>query len=121
MRIHFLSEVLQQLGFMLQVSGDVLDATVKGYDSPAMEETLDQLGRLLACSRLLDMAIPSQERVDSMKESFFSGDYNFLQQSDNPLPNFYTPIGDWSRVFEGDVTRCLQDGSKSGEGFSCSL
>ena len=121
MRIHFLSEVLQQLGFMLQVSGDVLDATVKGYDSPAMEETLDQLGRLLACSRLLDLAIPSQERVDSMKESFFSGDYNFLQQSDNPLPNFYTPIGDWSRVVEDGVTRCLQDGSKSGEGFSCSL
>ena len=121
MRIHFLSEVLQQLGFMLQVSGDVLDATVKGYDYSAMEETLDQLGRLLASSRLLDLAIPSQDRVYNMKKSFFSGDYNFLQQSENPLPNFYTPIGNWSRVVEGGVTRCLQDGSKSGENFSCSL
>ncbi|MDY6973183.1 MAG: PEP/pyruvate-binding domain-containing protein [Thermodesulfobacteriota bacterium] len=121
MRIHFLSEVLQQLGFILHISGDVLDATAKGYDSPAMEETLDQLGRLLACSRLLDLTIQSQDRVDSMKTSFFSGNYDFLQQSDNPLPNFYTPIGDWARVVEDGVTRCLQDGSKSGEGFSCSL
>ena len=121
MRIHFLSEVLQELGFTLQISSDVLDATVKGFDSPAMEETLDQLGRLLACSRLLDLAIPRQDIANRMKESFFSGDYNFLQQADNPLPNFYTPIGDWSRVVEQGHTRCLQDGSKSGEGFSCSL
>jgi pyruvate,water dikinase len=121
LRIRFLSEVLEQLGFMLQISGDVVDATVKGYDDPAMEETLDQLGRLLASSRLLDLGIPSREAVDEMKASFFSGDYNFLQQSDQPLPDFYTPTGDWTRVEEDGRVRCLQDGTPSGEGFSCSL
>lgn len=121
LRIRFLSEVLEQLGFVLQISGDVVDATVKGYDDPAMEETLDQLGRLLASSRLLDLGIPSREVVDEMKASFFSGDYNFLQQADQPLPDFYTPTGDWARVEEDGHVRCLQDGSPSGEGFSCSL
>jgi pyruvate,water dikinase len=122
LRIHFLSEVLQRLGFLLQISGDVLDATLKGYDSPSMEKTLDQLGRLLASSRLLDLGIPSVDIVDGMIEAFFSGDYNFLQQSRNPLPDFYTPTGDWAPVTgEDGGTRILQDGSKSGEGFSCSF
>ncbi len=121
LRIRFLSEVLEQLGFVLQISGDVVDATVRGYDDPAMEETLDQLGRLLASSRLLDLGIPSQEAVDEMKASFFSGDYNFLQQAHQPLPDFYTPTGNWTRVEENGRIRCLQDGSPSGEGFSCTL
>jgi len=121
LRIHFLSEVLQRLGFMVQLSGDVLDATVKGLDDRAMDESLDQLGRLLASSRLLDLGIPSQDRVERMTASFFSGDYNFLQQNPNPLPEFYTPTGDWMRVEENGRARCLQDGSGSGEGFSCTL
>ncbi|MDY6880641.1 MAG: PEP/pyruvate-binding domain-containing protein [Thermodesulfobacteriota bacterium] len=121
LRIHFLSEVLQRLGFLLEISGDVLDATMKGYDSPSMEEALDQLGRLLASSRLLDLGIRSQDSVGGMVEAFFSGDYNFLQQSRNPLPDFYTPTGDWTSVEEDGRVRFLQDGSKSGEGFSCSL
>jgi pyruvate,water dikinase len=116
-----LSEVLEQLGFVLQISGDVVDATAKGYDDPAMEETLDQLGRLLASSRLLDLGIPGQDAVDEMKASFFSGDYNFLQQAHQPLPDFYTPTGNWTRVEENGRIRCLQDGSPSGEGFSCTL
>jgi pyruvate,water dikinase len=121
LRIRFLSEVLEHLGFALQISGDVVDATLKGYDAPAMEESLDQLGRLLASSRLLDLGIPSQDAVDKMKASFFSGEYNFLQQAPQPLPDFYTPTGDWTRVEENGRVRCLQDGSRSGEGFSCSL
>ncbi|MBW2194684.1 MAG: pyruvate, phosphate dikinase [Deltaproteobacteria bacterium] len=121
LRISFLSEVLQQLGFTLNMSGDLLEATVKGYDSLAMEDILDQLGRLLACSRLLDLAIPSQNQVGRMKESFLSGEYSFLQQARNPLPHFYTPTGDWTRIDEDGRTRCLQDGLGSGEGFSCTL
>lgn len=121
LRILFLSEVLQKLGFLVHISGDVIDATLKGYDSPSMEEALDQLGRLLASSRLLDLGIPSQERVEDMIAAFFSGDYNFLQQAHNPLPEFYTPTGNWALVEEEGRVRFLQDGSESGGGFSCSL
>ncbi len=121
LRIRFLSEVLEQLGFILQISGDVVDATVKGYGDPDMEKTLDQLGRLLASSRLLDLGIPSREAVADMKDSFFSGDYNFLRQTHYPLKDFYTPAGDWTRIEENGQVRCLQDGSGSGGGLSCSL
>jgi pyruvate,water dikinase len=86
-----------------------------------MEKTIDQLGRLLASSRSLDLAIPSQTEVGWMIEAFFRGDYNFLERSENPLPAFYTPIGHWNRVVENGRTICLQDGSKWGDSFSCAL
>jgi pyruvate,water dikinase len=121
LRVRFLSEVLELLGFILQISGDVVDATVKGYGDPDMEKTLDQLGRLLASSRLLDLGIPSREAVADMKASFFSGDYNFLQQAQHQLADFYTPTGEWTRIEEDGQVRCLQDGFGSGGGFSCSL
>lgn len=121
MRINFLGEVLQRLGFTLNISGDLLEASLKGYESEAMKKTLDQLGRLLASSRSLDLAIPSQTKVGPMIEAFFRGDYNFLEQSKDPLPAFYTPTGDWNRVVENGRTICLQDGSKWGDSFSCAL
>jgi pyruvate,water dikinase len=121
MRISFLSEVLQQMEFSLQISGDILEASLKGLDALSMEEILDQLGRLLASSRLLDLAIPSQNQIDRMKESFFAGNYNFLQQTRDQLRHFYTPTGNWYTVDEDGRFRCLQDGTKLGEGFSCTL
>jgi pyruvate,water dikinase len=87
-----------------------------------MEKTLDQLGRLLAASRLLDMAIPNRDRIDSMTEAFFSGDYDFLGNAEiNSLPNFYTHAGDWKPVVEEGKTICLQDGSRWGTSLSSSM
>ena len=87
-----------------------------------MEKTLDQLGRLLAASRLLDMAIPNQARIDSMTEAFFSGDYDFLGNARiNSLPNFYTHAGDWKPVVEAGRTLCLQDGSRWGNSLSSGM
>ncbi|HMK66212.1 MAG TPA: pyruvate, phosphate dikinase, partial [Thermodesulfobacteriota bacterium] len=56
LRIFFLANVLKRLGFEHSSRGDLLEASLTGYDRPAMGEKLDQLGRLLASSRLLDMA-----------------------------------------------------------------
>jgi pyruvate,water dikinase len=121
MRINFLAEVLHRLGFTLSVSGDLLEGSLRGFDMKAMEETLDQLGRLLASSRLLDLAIPGQAEVSNMTEKFFEGDYDFLQSAESPLPEFYTPIGHWDRVSRNGRSLCLQDGSKWGDPFSCGL
>jgi pyruvate,water dikinase len=121
MRINFLAEVLQRLGFTLSITGDLLEASVKGYDMKSMKDTIDQLGRLLASSRLLDLAIPSQTEVNRMTESFFNGNYDFLGQVKSPLPGFYTPIGEWETTAEDDRTICVQDGAKWGDSFSCGL
>jgi pyruvate, water dikinase len=124
LRIQFLASVLGRLGFHLTITGDLLEAAFKGAGREIMEETLDQLGRLLASSRLLDMAISNPTHVEAMTEAFFQGDYDFLNQSGgNRLPGFYTPEGNWRSVEaggEGEVL--LQDGSqwatRLGSGFA---
>ena len=78
LRLNFLGNVLFILGFKINVTGDLLEASLTGLDLPAMEKTLDQVGRLLASSRLLDMAIANESDVNRLVEAFFKGDYDFL-------------------------------------------
>jgi len=119
LRINLLANVLGRLGFTVTVTGDLLEASLKGYDRTLMEYTLDQLGRLLAASRLLDVAIPNQGQVDRMTEAFFKKDYDFLHQGvSDQLPGFYTHTGDWRPVEEDGRSVCVQDGSKWGTRFS---
>lgn len=121
LRIEFLSNVLRRLGYEVEVRGDMLQAGLKGLDCPDMEELLDQTGRLLGCSRLLDLAIPTQAEVQSLTELFFNGEYDFLGRSEARLPGFYASVGEWSRAaFEGREV-IVQDGSSMTGTVSCSL
>ncbi len=114
LRIQFLASVLGRLGFKLTITGDLIEASFKGAGRKIMEETLDQLGRLLASSRLLDMAIHALDQVEAMTEAFFRGDYDFLNQgTGSQLPGFYTPEGDWRTQDGGeDGELLIQDGSR---------
>jgi len=124
LRIQFLASVLGRLGFTLTITGDLLEASLKGAGRKIMEETLDQVGRLLASSRLLDMAIADQAQVEAMTDSFFQGNYDFLKQNaGTTLPDFYTASGIWR--FEennGEGVVLVQDGSgwltRIGTGFA---
>ncbi len=102
LRLTFLGNVLQRLGFKITVTGDLLEASLAGLDSSSMEDALDQVGRLLASSRLLDMAIANEAEMSRMIEGFFAGDYGFLNQAQEiRLPGFYThrAIGSgWRRM-----------------------
>ena len=122
MRINFLVNVLGKLGLSMNITGDLLEANIKGCDAGQMVQILDQLGRLLASSRLLDMAIPNQAVADQMTQAFFDGDYDFLTQGQSSqLPGFYTHTGNWSLVEEDAGVLCLQDGSQWGSGVSSAL
>ncbi len=113
LRIGFLTGVLKKLGFAVRAGGDILEAQVSGLDRSATEEALDQLGRLLATSRLLDVGIRSQQDVDEFMEAFFRGEYDLLNlRSKNELPGFHTPIGDWALAAEAGDTVYVQDGSR---------
>lgn len=105
----------------MDIRGDLLQAALKGLDCPAMEEVLDQTGRLLGCSRLLDLAIPSQTEVDTLTEMFFREEYDFLSRSQERLPGFYASFGEWSLAdLEGHEV-VMQDGSHMGQTVTCAL
>ncbi len=122
LRLNFLGNVLFMLGFKINVTGDLLDATLTGFDRKSMENTLDQVGRLLASSRLLDMAIATEAEVKRLIEAFFQGEYNFLDKAQEiRIPGFYTHTGDWKRVEEDGRILLLQDGSDYGSSLSSGL
>jgi pyruvate,water dikinase len=122
LRLTFLGTVLHRLGFKVTVTGDLLEGSLTGFDSSSMENTLDQVGRLLASSRLLDMGIGNEAAMNRMIEGFFSGDYDFLNQAQEiRLPGFYTHTGDWQRVEEDGRILLLQDGSEYGSSLSSGM
>jgi len=120
LRVAYLSKVLARLGFTVEANGDVLDASFKGAPRPETEAVLDQLGRLLATSRLLDMAITNQTEIDSMASAFLRGDYDLLaKRKENPLPEFHLAVGDWECVKdEQGMEVARQDGGKWATGLS---
>ncbi len=112
LRVGFLAGVLQRLGFSVDLSGDLLEASLAGLGRADTEAALDQLGRLLGSSRLLDVALSRQTQAEAMVEAFFREDYGFLDQASSPpLPGFHAVLGDWSRLEEDGRTWIVQDGS----------
>ena len=115
LRVLFLEMVLKRLGFEVSARGDLLEASLTGYDRGPLEDKLDQLGRLLASTRLLDMALTRPEDVERLASLFFEGDYDFLSRDrGDKLPGFYIQEGDWEvKEIEGNPVY-LQDGSRAG-------
>jgi pyruvate,water dikinase len=119
LRISFLGSVLKKLGFQISLKGDLIEASLAGYDKAATESMLDLLGRLLASSRLLDMALSGQNDIERLTDAFFREDYDFLSQKrEDRLHDFYTHGGDWKRMIKDGHAYCLQDGTKAGFSLS---
>ena len=113
LRIQFLANVLTRLGFEVTIKGDLIEASMMRLDQPAMETALDQLGRLLGTSRLLDMALKTPEQVVTLTESFFQGKYDFLEPERADAPaNFFLITGDWKNNDSEKEPGILQDGSR---------
>lgn len=119
LRITFLGEVLQRLGFMVQIKGDLIEASIGRTDKKNMEIALDQLGRLLGSSRLMDMGITNPDEIPRLVESFFKEDYNFLERKQpDQLPGYYVSTGHWERLDENGQFVCVSDGSRYGTWIS---
>lgn len=113
LRVLLLSEILEQLEFRTDLKGDFLSASLKGYDAPEVLEKLDHLGRLLACSRLLDVALTDEEDVSRLVKMFFNGDYDFLaKKGEDGIDGFYIREGHWVQVQDGDESICRQEGTR---------
>lgn len=113
LRLQFLGKVLGELGCMVSIQGDLLEATLNRHGRADMLERLDQIGRLLASSRLLDMAITNQEEADALASDFMAGNYDLLGRKERtPLQGFYTHLGHWRRMDEDGAVCWLADGSR---------
>jgi len=77
LRVRFIARVLESLGFFVNIKQDLLNATLKGLPVREMEEKLDMVGRLLGCSRLLDMAMDDEATMEYFVRAFQSGNYSF--------------------------------------------
>lgn len=112
LRIQYIAGVLNRIGFVTVQKGDLLEASLTRLDRPAMETALDQLGRLLASTRLLDVALKNESQIDNLTESFFQGKYDFLEPEQKDAPEaFYLVTGSWRQDVPGREPGILQDGS----------
>jgi pyruvate, water dikinase len=112
LRLQFLGKILNELGCTVNLQGDLLEASFNRFPRSKMLDCLDHLGRLLASSRLLDMAIANQQEVDTLAAEFLRGNYDLVNHKGRvPLASFYTHLGDWRITEENGTTCYLSDGS----------
>ena len=75
LRARFLSEALLRSRFTVDRRGDLVTAWFRRYPRQRCEQALAILGRLMACSRQLDMLISNVRVAHSYAERFLEGDY----------------------------------------------
>ena len=116
LRIQFLGTILERLGFEVSLQGDLIEASFSRHDKAATQERLDQLGRLLASCRLLDMTLSNEDAIVTLADAFMAGDYDFLKPRDAAQPdNFYTQHGHWARRDHDGIPCLYQSGRMSGK------
>lgn len=71
LRIIFLTNVLNRLGFDVKVKGDLLDARCSGISAPILMERIELLGKLLGITKQMDMRLKNVDMVEEQVENFF--------------------------------------------------
>jgi pyruvate, water dikinase len=78
LRARFLSETLLRSRFSVDRRGDLITAWFRRFPRNRSEEALEMLGRLLACSRQLDMMIRHAGMAREYAERFLAGEYEIF-------------------------------------------
>ena len=66
--------MLRESHFGVERRGDLVTAWLRGYSRPESETALALLGRLMACTRQLDLLLKSDAAVTRCAEQFLLGD-----------------------------------------------
>ncbi len=77
LRAEFLQSVLQRLQFDVSRTSDLVDASLSGVTEAIIMEKLDQIGRLLGATRLMDMYLKEADQVGPYVDAFLNGRYHF--------------------------------------------
>jgi pyruvate,water dikinase len=73
LRARFLQECLRHYDFAVDVRHDLVNAWIRRFPRDATEERLDMLGRLMACSRQLDMYMADEASMRGYVNKFLAG------------------------------------------------
>ncbi len=79
-RINILERILTHLGLKVSIKADRLSAVIRGTSKEQTQEVLDQLGRLMAYVRQMDMAVSSEETIQKFVEAFLKEDYSVVHR-----------------------------------------
>ena len=75
-RAQFIHEVLRRCDFWVDQKDDLINARIKRIPKSQMEDKLRMLGRLMGCSRQLDVTMYNKEMVQRYIKLFMQGDYS---------------------------------------------
>lgn len=81
-RVRSIAMILDRLGFNVEVQNDRVTSRKQKETQEQIQETLDQLGRLLIYTRQMDMLMTSERSVERMAACFLSGDYSLCQREE---------------------------------------
>ena len=74
MRVQFLAEILEKLGFEAHPQGDMITARLRKASRSISEQKLKTLGHLLGYTRLLDIGIGNREQAQEHVQAFLRAD-----------------------------------------------
>ena len=74
-RIRLIATVLEQLGFELEIHGDIIRGRFRRRPAAETEERLDLLGRLMAYVRQMDMLMCDDSIPEVLAQRFLTGHY----------------------------------------------
>ena len=77
LRADFIKGILTQLGFMVKIKSDLVDAEFKYGSLTTTQNTLDMIGRLLGATKLMDMYLKNNVEIKLMIDDFMNGQYDF--------------------------------------------
>jgi pyruvate,water dikinase len=84
LRARFLQACMQHFGFTVDVRHDLVTAWLRRYPRAETEDRLDMLGRLMACSRQLDMFMADEASMRWHVDQFLAGNYRFRVTGNAP-------------------------------------
>ncbi|MHB0867364.1 MAG: PEP/pyruvate-binding domain-containing protein [Thermoleophilia bacterium] len=78
-RIEMLAIILDHLGFVSTVKGDMITAAITNISQDEVTRILDQTGRLVAFTRQLDARLTNDDVIGKYARQFIDGDYDQSQ------------------------------------------
>ena len=115
LRIRFLAEILEELGFSLRINGALLDASVTSPGVENSRELINRIGRLLVFSRGMDRALVGPWALQDLRNTFMgSGVLSPSPIADLPS-SFIALAGNWRQAVLNRRSVVVQDGATVGD------